>query len=596
MENRGKIKKFMIIIANIFQKIKFFCAIFFWIAIIAFPSVVFARENVYDWYIKDFNSEIIVNKNSTLDITETITADCGNVTGKHGIFRILPTNIKITDGITIETPLTLLSITDSNGQPYNYQETKNSSNDTITWKIGDADKTVSGVNVYKIHYLVKNAIRFSNSQFDELYWNLNGNFWDLETDKFHAKIIFPKEISKENSTIDYYTGSLGSKNKDSANFYWSSQNVLEFDSLKTLSIREGITASIIFPKDILKPYQFSFWELYGEYFFAIIPLFVFIICFYLWQKYGKDPKVDKTVIPEYDAPGNLSPIELGMLMKNGEFKNNFITAEIIYFATRGIITIKEISEKILFFENKDYELERKENPEAEKNLNIAQKEILTFIFEDKKNKKISDLKNSFYKNIKEITLATQKILGDKKLIDPKGLRIQRYLTEIIVIVFVFIGVILGKIFNFSPVYFYFVALSALEMFIFAIFMPKRTAIGAEMNWEIKGFKLFMETVDKDRARFYEKENIFEKFLPYAIIFGITKEWIRRMEEIYGKDFYNTYAPAWYAGSLYSFDANSFISAMDILSSDISSNTSAPSGSGGGGGAGGGGGGGGGGGW
>ena len=62
-----------------------------------------------------------------------------------------------------------------------------------------------------------------------------------------------------------------------------------------------------------------------------------------------------------------------------------------------------------------------------------------------------------------------------------------------------------------------------------------------------------------------------------------------MEDIYGKDFYNTYAPAWYAGSLASFDANSFVGAMDSLSSDISSNTSAPSGSGGMGGSGGGGG-------
>ncbi|HOW60360.1 MAG TPA: DUF2207 domain-containing protein [Candidatus Moranbacteria bacterium] len=585
----------MKIIANIFQKIKF-CAIFFWVALLIFPGVAFARENVYDWYIKDFNSEIIVNKDSTLNITETIVADCGKATGKHGIFRILPTNIKITDGATIKTPVTLLSITDANGKPYNYQETKNSSDDTITWKIGDADKTVSGVNVYKIRYLVKNVIRFSNSQFDELYWNLNGNFWDIETDKFHAKFIFPEEINRENSAVDYYTGALGSKSKGLANFYWSSPNILEFTSERTLLVREGITASITFPKNILTPYQFSFWELYGKYIFIIIPIITFIICFYLWWKFGKDPKVDKAIIPEYDAPGNLSPIELGMLMKNGMFNNNLITAEIIYFATRGIINIKEISEKILFFESKDYELEKKEGAEAEKNLNIAQKEILNFIFEDKKNKKISGLKNSFYKNIEEIKLATQQILGDKKLIDPKGLRIQRYLTGIIVIIFVFIGVILGNIFNLSSIYFYCCALSVLEIFIFAIFMPKRTIAGANLNWEIKGFKLFMETVDKDRAKFYEKENIFEKFLPYAIVFGITEEWIKRMEEIYGKDFYNTYAPAWYAGSLSSFNTDSFVSAMDNLSSDISSNTSAPSGSGGSGGSGGGGGGGGGGGW
>lgn len=127
-------------------------------------------------------------------------------------------------------------------------------------------------------------------------------------------------------------------------------------------------------------------------------------------------------------------------------------------------------------------------------------------------------------------------------------------------------------------------------------MPKRTLAGAELNWEIKGFRMFMETVDKHRAEFYEKENIFEKFLPYAIVFGITGLWIKKMKDIYGEDFYRTYAPVWFIGNMGSFDADSLNGAISGLSSSIASNTSSPSGSGEAGGAGGGGGGGGGGGW
>jgi len=69
-----------------------------------------------------------------------------------------------------------------------------------------------------------------------------------------------------------------------------------------------------------------------------------------------------------------------------------------------------------------------------------------------------------------------------------------------------------------------------------------------------------------------------------------------MKEIYGEQYYATHTPIWYTGSLASFDADSFTSAMNSLSADIAANTSAPSGSSGAGGAGGGGGGGGGGGW
>jgi len=132
---------------------------------------------------------------------------------------------------------------------------------------------------------------------------------------------------------------------------------------------------------------------------------------------------------------------------------------------------------------------------------------------------------------------------------------------------------------------------------FGVLLRKRTLGGAELAWKIKGFKLFMKTVDKDRAAFYEKENIFEKFLPYAIAFEMTDIWIKRMEEIYGEKYFATHVPAWYIGaSAASFDASNFTSAINSLSSSISQNTSSSSGSGGGGSSGGGGGGGGGGGW
>ena len=106
----------------------------------------------------------------------------------------------------------------------------------------------------------------------------------------------------------------------------------------------------------------------------------------------------------------------------------------------------------------------------------------------------------------------------------------------------------------------------------------------------------MKTAEKYRQQFNEKENIFEKFLPYAIMFGMTKEWIKKMKDIYGEQYFGSYAPAWFiGGNISSFDAGSIDSAISSMSSSMNSAMSAASSSGGGG-AGGGGGGGGGGGW
>lgn len=575
------------------HKLKFLFLIIFAGGIFLNPGNSLARENVTDWYIQNFDSKIIVNKDSSLDITERITADCGNLPGKHGIFRILPEQINLTTGEKIKTPVKLISITDFDGRPVNYSESRNGADDTVTWKIGDPNKIVTGVNNYEIRYQVKNAILFGSPDFDELYWSLNGNFWDIETDRFHASLIFPEEVTETDSQVEYYTGTLGSKDKSLATYHWSAPGTLEFDSTKTIPVRQGISASVTFPKNIFTPFVAGFWETYGGYFFFLIPLAVFLMCFYLWWKYGKDPKVDKAIMAEYDAPGKLSPIELGMLMTNGSFKNSFITAEIVNLAVKKLITIKEIDNKILFFHSKDYELTKISDPGTENTLNSPQKSIFKKLFADGDTVKLSSLKNEFYKVLGDIKKNANASLADKGLISAKSMH---YRTGFAVAGAIMIGgsFLTGSWSGYLAISSF---LSGLILLIFSLVMPKRTLAGANLNWEIKGFRLFMEKVDKYRAEFYEKENIFEKFLPYAIIFGITGIWIQKMKEIYGENYYAAHAPLWYVGAnAAAFDADSFNTAMSSLSSSIAASTSAPSGSGGAGGAGGGGGGGGGGGW
>lgn len=568
------------------------------LAIVLFcPFVnVSARENVSDWYIKDFQTKIAVDKDSSLLITEMITADCGQAADKHGIFRILPTQIKTAQG-TINTPVELVSISDFNKHLIYYTQTRDGFKHTVTWKIGDASQPVTGVNYYKIVYRVKNAIRTANDKFDELYWNLNGNFWDLETDNFSAEILLPAGANQQNSQVEYYTGYLGEKNKDLASFHWMGENAIKFSSVGTLLAKQGITASITFPKGLVVPYEPSFGELYGEYLWCLLGLMVFIICFLLWQKYGKDPRVDKTIIPEFGIPGNLTPLELGTLKDNGTFNNNFITAAIIDLAVKGYIKIEEIENKILFFTGKDYLLTKTKSPD---DLGPAEKILVNRLFSACDMVALSSLKNKFYNNINDIKKSTINSLNEKQYINKTGLEYRTLFITIGVILFG-IGVStigLMNTFVFSEFLTINLFVSAVIFWIFSIIMPKRTPAGAELNWQIKGFKLYMETAEKYRQQFNEKENIFEKFLPYAIVFGLTKQWIKKMQEIYGQEYFNTYAPVWFVGmNMGHFDVSGLTAQMESLSSAISSNvSSSPSGSGGAGGSGGGGGGGGGGGW
>lgn len=561
---------------------------FFLLSCLMSPIKSIARESseITDWYIKDFQSEIIVNKDSSLDITEKITADCGNLPGKHGIYRVLPTQVYRTTSEVIKTPIKLISITDFDGKPIHFEESSSFTYHTVSWKIGDPDITVRGENHYQIKYKVQNAVRFDSADFDELYWNLNGNFWEIETDSFTGKIVFPAEITKSNAKIDYYTGSFGAKSQEAAAYTWVSDNVLQFNSTRTLKTGEGITASIIFPKNIITPYKPGFFEKYWQYFTFFLPIISFIIGLLLWLKYGNDPNIKGPIVPEFGIPGDLKPMEMGEVMTNGKLYASHISAGIVNLAVQKIIKIEKA-------ENKDYKLILLEK--APKDLSGAEALLIEKLFSDKDEVMLSKLKNKFYSELGTLEDSVKQKLESEKLVGGSNSCLR--------IAFIMLAV------SAFPATFFFIIwwilalnllLTSIIFIVFAVIIPRRSLEAVQMMRKIEGFKLYMKTAEKYRQQFNEKENIFEKFLPYAMVFGITGLWIEKMKKIYGQDYFETYHPIWFVGPGFEhFDAGSFDNAISGLSSNMASTlASSPSSSGGGGGgfSGGGGGGGGGGGW
>ncbi len=574
-------------------------SLFLAISLLVTTHPVLARANVDYWYIKDFKVDIKVNQDASLDITEKILADCGTALDKHGIFRVLPKNYQTLDGNFI-LPLELISIKNEAGEAMPYSVIDDAK--TVTYKIGSADKTVQGENFYEIKYRYKNAIRTERPEFDEFYWNVLGNFWDLDIDQFSAQINFPPEINSGNTELNYYAGDLGSQEEsDLAAHRWLAPNVLEITSLRPALVGEGITVSATFPKNLVTPYQLTFEDQYGVtkekmisniiLLLAII-LATFIICLKLWKKYGRDPHFSKTIIPEFEIPENLSPIEMGGIMRKGGFSNNFITATIIHLAASGYLKIENATEKIAFITITDFKLIRTEKAVTD-SLYAVEALVLKKLFNGKSAVKLTDLKTVFYKYLAEISDKLLTDLDSRQLVDKRG---SQYHVCMIIVgpIMMFIGFQLAVFGSWAMAG---ISISGLIVLLFGFFMSRLTLTGAELNWRINGFKLYMNTAEKYRSRFQEQEGLIEKLLPYAILFGITKKWLKKMKDIYGEEYFANYHPAFMAGTLAISNFDSFMSSVNEISSSISSNVSpSSSGSGGGGSSGGGGGGGGGGGW
>lgn len=569
------------------------------------PQIVWAAD---DWYIKDFSSQVVVNKDSTATITEDIVADCGNAEGKHGIFRILPLTSQKTTEEIIKSPIELISITDFVGRSYKYEEILNRQDKTITWKIGDANKTVHGVNNYRIKYLAKNVIRAGNTAFDEFYWNLNGNFWQLATDNFKATISFPPEVTANNAEINLYSGSFGVKDEGLVDYKWEGNNLI-VQSKRQLQAGEGITISVTTPKNIFTLYILTEKDehLYDESSLtksakkaltgvAIIwPFVVFGFCFWLWKTYGQDPKINRAVAPEFEIPDNLTPLAIGMVDTNGRLNNQFISATIINLAVKGYLVIEMIG-KTNIFSGEDYKF--KTTGKNLDGLDKSERLVYEKVFGGENEIKLSELRNKFYKELSKITLSVNEKLKADDILKLKGNTIKG------VMIFGAMVLLFASFWCFSLVTLLGLAgiLGAVIMFVFAFLMPSRTQKGAELEMRIKGFRMYMETAEKYRQQFNEKENIMEKFLPYAILFGLTKKWIESMKNIYGEEYFNSYSPVWLHGALLTnghFDMNHLTGTIESMSRDMAvtmASSPSSSGSGGGGFSGGGGGGGGGGGW
>lgn len=86
----------------------------------------------------------------------------------------------------------------------------------------------------------------------------------------------------------------------------------------------------------------------------------------------------------------------------------------------------------------------------------------------------------------------------------------------------------------------------------------RTADGTAARIQTLGFKKYLETAEADQIRFEEAADIFSRYLPYAIAFGVAEHWAKTFGEVasraeaagyVGDGFQFTWLDAWFLGSM-----------------------------------------------
>lgn len=533
-------------------------------------------ENLGGFTLDSIDAKVTINSEATFNVVETITGDFQEE--RHGLYREIPNLYNTYKIFHKSTPIEILSVK-KDGQPEPFEIIHNGS--LLTIKIGDPNQTFSGPFEYQIEYKVSRAFLYEKEGLVSWYWDVAEYSWGTPVGKITAEVVLPAGAS--NTTTECWGGTYNGDG-DTCKIFSNNQTIsASSDDLLTLLVKFKPPENFYIPTETekIKVFFHDNWD--GIFLF--LPLIVFFVLYRIWSKTGRDPRGRGTIIAEYEVPENLSPFEVSSLYFAG-LKDTAVTATIIDLAVRGYLRIEEIPRTSDWIPSSKYKLIKLKK--ADSTLRNFEKDLLDKVFVDGSEKLLSDCREELIETRTSMDNAVwkQMISSDYFPHDPDRVR-SWYIgfAGLTMLIALTAGIIL-----IGTTERYFIAIGfglvSLELFIFTPLMSRRTEKGVLTLEKVKGFKLFLTTAEKYRLQWQEKEGIFEKFLPYAIVFGVTSKWAKNFEGLMQN------SPTWFSGvgissfSSFSHSLNSFVSTSTSASTPSSSSGGGSSGGGFGGGGGG----------
>nr|WP_319516125.1 DUF2207 domain-containing protein [uncultured Cohaesibacter sp.] len=350
-----------------------------------------ARERIADYQVA-----ISVNKDRSVDITETIEVYVEGEQIKRGLLRDIPETYRREDGRYVNiNPQVSTVRRDGQDEPYQISHEGR----YFRLRIGDANILLQhGLHTYEISYSVEDSIGFFDD-YDEIYWNAIGTEWAFPIERARVTVQLPQGAS----VLQYsaYTGRYG----EGGNSYTvtdQSDRSISLEATRQFAPGEGMAVAVAWPKGVIAAPSQS--EQAVGVFLDNSPLYVvllgavitFIWLVYSWVKVGRDPDAG-AIIPLYRAPEAISPAMASYIEGMGEFEEGeqktFIAA-LISMAIKGLIEIREVG--------KSAEIIRKDAPavtvagkkrhvSAVKSLPVGEKALFKALFDGRDTVKLADM-------------------------------------------------------------------------------------------------------------------------------------------------------------------------------------------------------------
>ncbi len=579
--------------------------------------------------IKDYRITYTIDKDGTIDVAEDI--DYAFATpDRHGIYRTLITRQPFSSSSEedVEYGITDLTVTspDASAKLDKSVHWAGFRKSWIEAKVGDADKEITSRRAhYHLTYRLTGALRTTGGK-PEFYWNATGNDWQAAIAKLHIEVKAPATATK----AVCYQGMTGATTRCDAT---RTKTLTTFDA-HGLTEGEGVTISALYPAGSIAhatPTILPKGSLLTNAHITPVTIgagaaaLVAGLLAAAAARFGRrdrryaatppgvlappgTPWV-KDTIPEGSIPVQFNPPDvppaLGGTLLDRDAAERRTAAVLVELATQGVIGIRADPDQsgskrkrkhaTLVRSALVHDLERARPG--------YQRAFVDATFGYTKQPLILDATNSA--DSQRFSKADQALT---KVIDREAKTQGWYAgtsSRPIWLAFLLIAaagfVLVRAILPLGPAGWLWLvpaALVALLLLHAADHWTRgyRTPVGRALTDQMIGFRRYLGTAEAGQLRFEEGEDIFSKYLPWAIMFGVADRWQRVCAELAAAGRIPA-SPGWYDdnrndGFYSTYSSSDFGSSL--VSASVSS--SAASGSSGGGSSGGGGGGGGGGSW
>ncbi len=322
---------------SMFKQCRFRTACRFVIGICALASAsVFADERILD-----YQTDVLIQTDGSLLVTETIQVRAEGVNIRRGIFRDFPTSYTDRFGNHYQVGFKVLDV-QRNGEPEPFHTVDRANGVRIYF--GSSNRMLShGIHQYRLRFLTSRQLGFFDD-YDELYWNVTGNGWVFPIDHASIRMELPSAVYAGDLRTDFYTGPQGTSGKD-AELRILNGTGIKVETTRGLQAHEGLTVAVGWPKGIVEQPTASeeiayFLQDNGSALVLLIGLLA-PLGWYLWawNRYGRDPRKG-VIIPRFKPPRGLTPAGCSYIRKMSFSKQAF-SAAIVNLGVKGYLEIHE---------------------------------------------------------------------------------------------------------------------------------------------------------------------------------------------------------------------------------------------------------------